>query len=256
MYQQNQKSLSTNTVFHFTNSPGNIISILKNDFQPHFCLEDALHLLVEDNKHLEFAVPMVSFCDIPLSQILPHTDTYGKYAIGLSKKWAIKNKVNPIIYTYPNSAISDTISEHLNILNEPKRNSKKLKSVLPLLQYIKPYKGDLWKNGKKIKKDVRFYDEREWRFVPSSEKLSTMWMEKKDYLDENKRNKMNKILIRNKKYNLTFNPNDIRYIIVENDHEILETLDKVIEIKHKFSYRDVQLLTTKIISMDNIIEDF
>ncbi|MCH7613348.1 MAG: hypothetical protein IIB45_08325 [Candidatus Marinimicrobia bacterium] len=252
-----EKSLSANTVFHFTESLDNLISILKNNFYPHFCLEDALHLFIKDNSHIEFAIPMVCFCDIPLSDILHHADIYGKYAIGLSKKWAIKNKVNPVLYTYPKSAISDTISEHLSILYNPRPNSKKLKSVLPLLQFIKPYEGDLWKNGKKIKKGVRFYDEREWRYVPSLEQLGTMWMGKNDYFDKDKRNKMNHLFVIDKKYNLTFNANDIKYIIVRNADEILETLDQINKLKRRnFSNEDVKLLSTKIISMVNIVDDF
>ena len=56
---------------------------------------------------------------------------------------------------------------------------------------------------------------------------------------------------------LSFVPNDIKFIIVKKEQEILPMLDKEINIKRdKFSYKDVQLLTTRIISMESIKENF
>jgi hypothetical protein len=76
--------ISANTLFHFTGHLENLVSILTNEFRPHFCLED-FNTLTRRYKHeidLEKAVPMVSFCDIPLSQIAFHLSIYGDYGIG------------------------------------------------------------------------------------------------------------------------------------------------------------------------------
>lgn len=92
--------ISTSTVFHFTRSSENLISILAHTFRPHFCLED-LNVVMPDSRHeedLEFAIPMVSFCDIPLSQVSPHLKHYGNYGIGLSKDWAISSGLAPVLY--------------------------------------------------------------------------------------------------------------------------------------------------------------
>ncbi len=62
-----------------------------------------------DTTELEKAIPMVCFCDLPLSQIRKHTKTYGEYALGLSKEWAIKKQINPVLYTYPNSDLSEKL---------------------------------------------------------------------------------------------------------------------------------------------------
>lgn len=57
--------VSSNTLFHFTNSIDNIENILINDFVPHYSLEK----IMVGRIIFEFAFPMVCFCDIPLSQI-------------------------------------------------------------------------------------------------------------------------------------------------------------------------------------------
>lgn len=47
----------------------------------------------------KIAYPMVCFCDIPLSQIKNHTNSYGKYAIGLKKEWAQKWHISDTIHS-------------------------------------------------------------------------------------------------------------------------------------------------------------
>jgi hypothetical protein len=82
-------NISSNTLFHFTDKIENVISILKEEFRPHFCLEDLNDFVAPDDRieELEHAIPMVCFCDIPLSQSMNHRKTYGNYGIGLSKEW-------------------------------------------------------------------------------------------------------------------------------------------------------------------------
>ena len=89
-----QKTISANTLFHFTSSLDNLTGILINDFYPRYCLEDFSDFL--EHKY-RIAIPMVSFCDIPLSQIHNHIKYYGGYALGLKKEWGRRNKISPII---------------------------------------------------------------------------------------------------------------------------------------------------------------
>jgi hypothetical protein len=81
--------ISSNTLFHFTDKRENLINILENEFRPHFCLEN-FNFFAHDMNYregFEIAIPMVCFCDIPLSQARIHMKHYGEYGIGLSKEW-------------------------------------------------------------------------------------------------------------------------------------------------------------------------
>ena len=96
-----KETLSSNTLFHFTNNAEKLIAILKHTFKPRFCLEDLRMFNPSDNEEndwLEMAVPMTCFCDIPLSKVKNHLTFYGNYGLGLTKEWGIRNNVTPILY--------------------------------------------------------------------------------------------------------------------------------------------------------------
>ena len=90
----NNRSSKTSSLFHFTEDLEVLKSIIRNGLIPNFCKED---LCYEDRKII-IGVPMVSFCDIPLTRTSEFKSRYGELAIGLSKDWAIRNQINPILY--------------------------------------------------------------------------------------------------------------------------------------------------------------
>ena len=45
-------------------------------------------------------------CDIPLTRTSEFCSRYGNHAIGLSKDWAMRNGVNPILYAADNDVIT------------------------------------------------------------------------------------------------------------------------------------------------------
>ena len=65
-------------------------------------------------------MPMVSFCDIPISLVDNHLADYGTpspdqkkmigYAIGMKKNWAISNQIDPILYLVPKSELAKSLS--------------------------------------------------------------------------------------------------------------------------------------------------
>lgn len=107
------------------------------------------------------------------------------------------------------------------------------------------------------KNNVRFYDEREWRYtVPKDAIINNneyIYLNRKEF--ENQEDVANRNSF-NKKYGLTFEPKDINYIIVSKENEVLEVMREIRNIKGNFPYNDVELLATRILSMERISEDF
>src|SRR3989442_11739855 len=62
------------------------------------------------------AFPMVSSCDIPLSQVSTHMTTYGRYALGLTKTWGQKRGLTPVMYVHQRDRKSTRLnSSHVRI---------------------------------------------------------------------------------------------------------------------------------------------
>lgn len=256
-------SLSANTLFHFTNSFENLISIIKNDIRPHYCLEDFRQFGDPNTFDLEIAIPMVCFCDIPLSNTKRHVDTYGYYGIGLTKDWGKSKGISPVIYTYPNSPLAGSIGLITLYATDHVKNitlvSDKKQSILEgsdiIASYLKPYDGKLWRNDKYRDKTIRFYDEREWRYVPSTRKLNLpRSLNKSHFLDSEFNSKVNKQIGDN--CGLSFTPNDIKYIIIKREEEIIPIVQAITNVNGKYSHDEVQILSTRIITVPQILEDF
>lgn len=248
--------ISTNSVFHFTNSFENLVSILENKFRPHFCLED-LTIIMPDRSHeddLVLGIPMVCFCDIPLSQATPHLKIYGQYGIGLSKRWALRSGLSPVHYIIQNSPLASTLHSIISSLSTMPReklgNSPNMDNFHEFSCYLKPYKGlPLTGNSRKVR---RFYDEREWRYVPDLTGLPLRYgIAKDEFEDDVKRKIANKHLWDN--FFLDFSLSDIEYIIVGQKKEI-SLMNK--QINSLFSEIDVQKASPVIISSKQIRLDF
>ncbi len=250
----NNSSISANTLFHFTKTIDNLESILRRGFEPNYSLEN-MESVLDD---FQIAIPMVSFCDIPLSQIHNHVDTYGCYALGLSKNWGKKKRINPVLYTYKGAAIANHIKSFLDkitldkITNDP--NDDVIVPVRDFFNFIKLYEGVLPQKDKKGGK-ILFYDEREWRYVPiiDDEDGITPFLRKESFFDERLKGIETEKLHRKK---LSFTPNYIRYIIVSKESEILDMSKRIKQIKAKFTEDEVDKLITRIISIEFINEDF
>jgi hypothetical protein len=254
--------ISASTLFHFTGTFANLQGILESNFHPRFVYEKLSDVFATaDKTFVDNAVPMVCFCDIPLSQIHEHIEDYGSYGIGLSKAWATRMKLNPILYLTPDSSISDYLKALLSATGHSIKTMgagdfDTVLSLYELMSHTKPYKGNLIKHGRVWKEKV-FYNEKEWRYVPRLMELKDVdyRLSYKDYLDEEKRAAANARLA--ERAPLYFEPNDIRFIVVPDESEILPLLNEIEKSKGgKYNYNDVRMLSTKILTVDKIKEDF
>lgn len=256
-------TISSNTLFHFTSKIENVIGILKHGFRPHYCLENLNFIFGESadkSERLICAYPMVCFCDIPLSHAKSHMGRYGYYGIGLSKDWGIERNVSPVLYAHKGSKIIEIIAETLKNVNnafEEETIDKDFKNDFfsasrEIFSMIKPYKGKLWRNGD-YTKTIRFYDEREWRFVPMKDPFKS-GMRKIIYDNEVLRRKYHKKLW--EQGVLRFKPSDIKYIIVSREDEIIPIITKIKQIKSEYDSNQIKLLYSRVISAERILEDF
>lgn len=279
---------NTNSLFHYTRTFENLVGIIRKGFLPNYCGE-----VMPDG--IVWGIPMVSFCDIPLTRADSHRANYGKFAIGLTKSWGYENDLNPLLYIKSES-ISGAINnipvsmknanklrqEHIQSLKDNPESSFKdsdgkikiavdpndseiLRTMLGdnidsftrqyLFGFIKMYDGKD-RNGK----DIINYDDREWRYI-LPDIGDSKWLksqnECENWRGDKKEDKPKSV------FNpLTFKVEDIRYILVEKESESQKLIDQIMKIKTigglatSSDSPDRQLLMTKIMSVERLYEDF
>lgn len=275
-------AISTNSIFHFT-KPKSILNTLLKDggFKITYCLEN--YIINEAN--VKIAIPMVSFCDIPLSSTINHIKSYGQYAVGLSKTWAKENKINPVLYMVPNSYsmelivpfIVDTINNDeygfkkrrkLEMLPDNKakltniytgERKRKIDAVIGLLSFIKNHDGDLIRKGQLIKKNYKFYDEREWRYIATQEIFDRHHISYNPLINTHEYNDWRNRTIKKEfipGIKLTFKATDIDYIILRYESQKKQFIKDLEGYDHLYENDfDYNNLLTKLISTEKIMED-
>lgn len=244
-------ALSSNSIVHFTSSKDALKGILSENFKVKYCRE---LLRIEGLQDMVLRVPMVSFCDIPLSQVKEHISRYGKYGIGLTREWAVRNKLNPVLYFEPASYLAKSYSNAMSgfyggISTEV--FAQAYGDLWEIARYMKPYEGPLERNGIAVER-YRFSDEREWRFVPPrSSGCVPLFVDTQPGYEFNSVSASAVDAIR-----LNFEPNDIKYIIIRDDSEISEFIAHLRGVKRKYSLDDVERLTTRILTSEQISSDF
>ena len=234
---------NASSCLHFTKTMSTLKLILKNGLRHSYAFEEFPKNIIQNLinecsgnilgvKPFEaeddwgIAIPMVSFCDIPITRANNHSKDYGKYVIGLDKRFLLEKDryfFNPVIYVnsdFLKEAIAFFTSERLRttdrILHGTKNNAtdfdatsftdkndcQEILKALPM-QFQQEFEQranetfysyillSLYKPiyGKDTYgKDRMFYDEREWRrFLPNTDEFS--WLlacTRKEFLETKK----------------------------------------------------------------------
>lgn len=237
----------SHTLFHFTQSVNTLKLIMKNGFWPKYCLEDVRWLGYEVFDFI--AYPMVCFCDIPLSRADEHVNFYGDFGIGMTRQWAERNKLTPILYISENNNFPKTFRDLVDYsvsMKEEKRDEAK-KTVRYILAHSKPTEGNIVVGNDVVKKE--FYQESEWRCVPKSDKIVD-YLSRKDFDDEEVLLKCNELT--REHCILPITPNDIKYIFVKSDSEIPDIINYIqTELDH-FPNADIKVLMSRVTSLESI----
>jgi len=177
--------ISSNNVSHFTKKFSTLLKILENGFRPSFCNESPIYrkeyeelealtrlLEIELPNINDVEIPMVCFCDFPIKHSYKHRKLYGMYGIGLTKRWAISNWITPVTYVAENTknhstlySIYSQIERAKNFHRDDQCNNPDNPHLIIMessfyrfLDYVKPYYN--------LKENRKYYDEREWRYIP------------------------------------------------------------------------------------------
>jgi hypothetical protein len=254
--------LSTNSIIHYTKTLKNLFNILESGFSVKYCKEE--FLFGHTNK-LRFAYPMVCFCDIPLSEVKNHLDSYGHYGIGLNKTWAVQKGLNPVLYLEKDSSLTASVLQQAKRIaanqKAVEKDSKTIKiddvwrqELLTTSSYMKNYEGSITVKGK-VNPNYRFYNEREWRYVPIADELGKNPRAIPVDIYSADKEKYN---VEVRKIKLDFDlSKDISYIIVKNEEDIHKILNFItLKFKKQLLASDIEILMTKILTTKQIENDF
>lgn len=238
----------TKSLFHFTNSLQTLCSILEEGFWPRYCNE-YIGWVTDDPEFI--GIPVVCFCDIPLSRLTEHTAFYGNFGIGMTQKWGIDNGLNPVFYISKDSTLFPPL-KGLFENPHPKVDDSKF-WVMQTLGYTKPLIGKMKRGEDKI--DKSFYDECEWRYVPVIyEGTKYAFLVGPENSDDPKIiEEANEE--RRKDSMLKFEPKDVRYLLVDKASDIPELVDFINTKLGHFPHNDLKVLSTKIVPLDEIVFD-
>lgn len=217
--------LSSNTLLHQTDYNGLMGIIKTKGFKLSYSLEN---IVSNYPVNFNYAFPMVSFSDIPFSELNAHLYKYGGFSIGMKREWIIRKGFNPVCYYSKDCSVLERIIQQYNYYfiegkGDARQNLKDneyidYKLFITQLAYTKNYEGYL-KTKKKEYSNYRFSDEREWRFIPQIESLNGELLNFIINSDEYKNNKQLHLDdIQNPV--IDFDIDDIRYIIVDKEYQI------------------------------------
>lgn len=267
------RSLYPTTLFHFTEELDTLFEILDSgDFRISFARE----FIQGQSTNRNFGIPMVSFCDIRLTQLTQHTESYGHYGIGLSKDWANENGLNPVIYMSKHSSVFDNynlevrslkaeVDKLLKHIEEMKSSGTKAqlnnakrkynsalvgyRKIVDPMRYMKNYQATLKRRNGPEQPNYIFADEREWRFVPDIEKSpgKPVIAASKNISTPADKRKYNEFY---DDVRLPFSPNDIKYVIVKHESDVKKMMD-YLHIK----YGSKSSLIPRVLSTELIAND-
>jgi hypothetical protein len=127
-------------------------------------------------------------------------------------------------------------------------------SKINFFRYIKNYQGTLFRKNK-TNHTYRFYDEREWRYVPAiGDKRVEAWLDEAQYKAYRGTSKI-KPLIEN--VTLNFTSDDIKYLMVKSSKEIPKLINVIQKVTNlSKNPTDAAILTTKILTVEQLNKDF
>ena len=277
-------TIRTSSLFHYTDY-NTLKRILVDGLVPNYCLED----LSVDDTDFALGIPMICFCDIPLTKTEEFSKQYGNFAIGLSKDWGLRNRINPVFYASDSNIIIsvrfyrsyeqslrgrvEQAGGNIHSLNINFNDPNSVQNIVPFINlnkaysanrslfgYLKRYESE-WKRKPYIN-----YNENEWRFVIGESEQTPWFWTREDYMnwrgDTSKKKPEPPNALQSHK--LVFEATDVSHIIVQNEDQVARIIDFIDSGRFDHiggnmtvpSDRDKKTLISRIISQERIAKDF
>ncbi|MCB8999920.1 MAG: hypothetical protein H6540_07650 [Bacteroidales bacterium] len=172
--------LSSKYLYHYTKTFSSLKSILENGFRPSvgdgeiqayqfetYELKTLLDVFGFEREAPEvLQIPICCFCDIPPKLARVHRKNYGYYCIGLKKEWGVSKGLSPIIYMPLDTKLHSILKLIFSISRrEQSSNDYNNMPVMNLFSEIEKLR-ILIKLYKNQDTNYKYYDEREWRYIP------------------------------------------------------------------------------------------
>ena len=265
-------AVSANTLFHFTSIKGLTGILASGGFYCQYSPEHFENILPSKSHYRFTYLPMTSFCDLTIMQLSNdslHRKSFGDFGIGLTKAWGVRNGVSPVMYVHKESQQTKRLNRLIKAIKQFRKNTVDEETLDELAEetldaieqidnieqemidsfkYIKPYTG-YWQKGKRKRKKIIFYDEREWRYSPLMKEYAVLSGVFKDNKKEVK--EINEKL---KKKIIKFEVNDVKFIVIKKKKDLSAISDVIQNMTISEEQKDQ--LKTKVISFEEIKEDF
>jgi len=237
------ETFSSQTLFTFTTEIDYLIAMLEFGIRPRYIYERIPIL----NKKWYYIVAAKCFCDIPLGKIKSHVDWFGNYGLGIDKGYLREQGVSPLMYMHTKSTwIVDSLK--MGGLQELKTYP-----TLPFLkrQFGQDYRRDEDGNYKMTFR--KFYDEREWRYIPKNNDLITGdgFKDIKEGLEFVRTKNLKTPYVDS---SISISPKEIEYIIIKKFSEFGELKTKLRNLY--INDNDYELMLSKILIAERILRDF
>lgn len=267
LFSLDAMNLSSNNITHYTKDFTILTKMLDGDIYGSYCKE----VLRYNGEVIPRIIPMISFCDMPIKTYANIGSPYGKFAISLSKEWATENKLTPVLYIDKGSRLLDNLVTSMKnslttlhiagqILKQNSKNvaiskniNKSLEYLSYSLMYTKHYEDELVREDYH-NPNYRFYDEREWRYIPEFDcAVCELKKTEEEYTAWRGTSKDKPML---EQVKLSFKASDIENIIVENNEYRDLLIEHIKESKLNFTATSKEILISKILTIQQIEQNF
>ena len=233
----------SNSFFHYTKKYDVLVKILEQGFIGAYANEQ----YPKNNGTLgHLYIPMISFCDIPLSQL--QYIVYGNYAIGMSRGWGNTLPLCPVSY-FPNSRRANFTRFITHCFDDFHANKSLYAKILGYVKPVNKYKENGYAVG--LRKDN--YIEREWRKIYLKE-----WLESAEQYASFQEKTGGKLL---NHFIAKFHSSQVDMIVVKNEFDrenLITTINSLQQIGGcaNVGTKDRLLLISKITTIDEIKKNY